>query len=121
MLTANVLLTRGAVVDLVECRVHVVAVPSCLVSEPHASASAPAQSNEMSRREFMTRTGRGADSEWSALPLTHPKGCELINMGTNSQREASLRKLASGLDLRGLSRSSVVIRFPSLFAGGKFP
>src|SRR5260221_1338778 len=111
MLTAKVLLTRGAVIDLLECRVLVVAVPSCLVSEPHASASAPAQSNEMSRREFMTRTGRGADSERSALPLTQPKGCGLINLGTNSQRHAAIRKLASGLDLRGLARSSAAIRF----------
>src|SRR5258707_4508261 len=110
MLTAKVLLTRGAVIDLLECRVLVVAVPSCLVSEPHASASAPAQSNEMSRREFMTRTGRGADSERSALPLTHPKGCELIYIGTNSQREASLRKLASRIDLPALARASVMIR-----------
>src|SRR5260221_9221062 len=110
MLTAKVLLTRGAVIDLLECRVLVVAVPSCLVSEPHASASAPAQSNEMSRREFMTRTGRGADSERSALPLTHPKGRELINMGTNRQPDASLRKFASRLDLRGLARSSAAIR-----------
>src|SRR5258708_11945975 len=92
MLAANVLLTRGAVVDLLECRVLVVAVPSCLVSEPHASASAPAQSNEMSRREFMTRTGGGADSEGGVLPLTHPKGVENINIWTNYQSEWSTSK-----------------------------
>src|SRR5260221_6797048 len=109
MLTAKVLLTRGAVIDLLECRVLVVAVPSCLVSEPHASASAPAQSNEMSRRGFMTRTGRGADSEWSALALSHPNGCELIYIGTHSPRAASPRQIASRLDAPGVARSSAVL------------